>query len=790
MGNLTSTLSIRLNDDVSGPAARAAGALHKLGASGNDLKKLGAASPETARLIAQLEKLRAEAEKIGKIRTALDGVKASGAAYREARQDVTRLTGELAKARTTAEALKGVKGKAEERGKAEEEVRRLDRALRRATSNVDTTKDAFRASGQALRTARAEMTSAGVSAKSLSAAETAIGAAAAKTNAELAKQIGLLDRVSSHATSLAKANRDMTRAMGESARAQNRQIEAQTRQRDASRRLVDGMSLPARAARAEARVARAEAASARAELLEARRQARKETLGLIAGAAGVKAAHGVGHGAHASLETYREFDRERRFGKAVMGLTDEEQEPLIKQAIHMGASTKYNDVQVLESQRELAARGLNKDQVMGLMEPAANLGQSLDLSLPAAVKQMEGALFGFKKDISTTEAAKYSARQTADLQVKAAKVSGMTPEDLTQAYKYAATPARMAGVSEEMMLAFAGISKKANMGGDESGVAFRALIANAVSPTRKGKEAMLANGLDYKNYQRNPDSLKLDPFVKNIAAQYGVELNKSSREGLGKIFADKDVISDPSKFAPAVTKLLSDTLGGDDAKSKKSIAGAANRYRDASMQSVDVNALMADLMKKLPGNLQLANALFGSKQGSRIATALGDPATVNHIVDELKNHSEGFSEKISAERMAGFDGAVSRFEGAVKNLETSIGRAWDSNGSGGPLTALTNMAGKATQALAELSPNATMAASGLAAIGGLAAGLYGTWKIAKTVLGFGSGVALTASATALDASAAALTAAAAKLAGGSVVDNASKAASAAPGAASAAPALA
>jgi hypothetical protein len=51
--------------------------------------------------------------------------------------------------------------------------------------------------------------------------------------------------------------------------------------------------------------------------------------------------------------------------------------------------------------------------------------------------------------------------------------------------------------------------------------------------------------------------------------------------------------------------------------------------------------------------------------------------------------------------MAGFDGAVSRFEGAVKNLETAVGRAFDKDGKGGLLTAGMDWAGSATQWMAE-----------------------------------------------------------------------------------------
>lgn len=494
---------------------------------------------------------------------------------------------------------------------------------------------------------------------------------------------------------------------------------------------------------------------------------RREAVGMAAGVAGGILAHQVKHGAGNVIKTYREFDKERRFGKAVMGLTDDEQAPLVSQAIHMGAKTKYNDIQVLEAQRELAARGLNKNQVMGMMEPAAQLGMSMDLSLPDAAKQMEGAIFGFKKDTSTLEAAKAAAKQTADYQVKAAKVSGMTPEDIRQLYKFGATPARMGKVSEASLLGFGGVLKKANIGGDEAGVAFRALMATAQSPTAGAKTALLANGLNYKNYQHVPDSLAVDPFADDVAARYGVKLNGKTRSGLGKLFSDKALISDPAKFNPAVTALLRDELQGSDAKSLKSIAGAAGRYRDKSVNDVDTNALIKDLMPKLANNLPLANSVFGSKQGSRIATALGDSDTMKHIISEIEQHSEGFSEKIAGERMSGFDGAVSRFEGAVKNLETSIGRAFDNDGEGGLATWGADLAGRGTQWMAE-RPSWMVGAGAAAAAGG---GLYGGVKFAQTLFG---GFGLSTSAVALDGSAAALTAAAAELSAAAGVGAAAK----------------
>ena len=257
------------------------------------------------------------------------------------------------------------------------------------------------------------------------------------------------------------------------------------------------------------------------------------------------------------IHTFREFDKERRYGKAVMGLTDEEQEPLVKQAIHGGATSKYNDIQWLEAQRTLAARGLNLPQILALTKVAANLGQAMDLTLPEASTVLEGGMFGFGKKTSTYEEAVAGAQRTADLQVKASKIFGMTPEDITSGYKTAAAPFHLSGLSEELMLTFLGLGKKANMGGDEMGTAGRAVVANLLKPTSGARTAMMASGIDYSKYQtQGSHPMDAENFAKSIAATYGVKLSKEAQASLQHVFNNKSLVADAAKFMPAVMNVL------------------------------------------------------------------------------------------------------------------------------------------------------------------------------------------------------------------------------------------
>lgn len=194
MGQLTSTLAIKLLDDVSGPAGKAAGALNKLGASGKDLSKLAGVSPEMGKLVAQLERLQAMSGKITAFRDASRGLNQAGQSFRQARQEVTQLSAALEKARAKAAALEGVRTSGKnptakaDREAAAREVAQLERQLRAASSRHDLAKGAFVDQGRAVRTLRSDLTAAGVSLRSLASAEASTKSSIDATTAALRKQ--------------------------------------------------------------------------------------------------------------------------------------------------------------------------------------------------------------------------------------------------------------------------------------------------------------------------------------------------------------------------------------------------------------------------------------------------------------------------------------------------------------------------------------------------------------------------------------------------------------------------
>ena len=503
---------------------------------------------------------------------------------------------------------------------------------------------------------------------------------------------------------------------------------------------------------------------------------RRETIGTLAGVAGYKAAHGVAHGAEATIETYRDFDKYQRQTQAFGNFSDAEMAAIVSMAIHKSAGTKFNDIQWLQGAKALGGRGVKSGSVMGILPEAANYGQAMSTDLPEAVAALEASIFAFQRDLSTPDKAKAAARRTSDLQVAAAKSFGLTHEDIKGGYEYGALGAQLTGLSEEKLLAFMGLGKKLNISGDAQGNAWRAMTSKFLAPTKKGRESLSAVGINYGDYQKMPERLSVDNFASSIGQQYGVKLDKRSRSRLEGTFTDRKTFSDPTAFAIAVREALKGQVGINSAKDMNKVAGSAERFRQTNVEKVDVNGLLTALMDKIKGgNLALANAFFGEKQGSRVMAALRDEDLWNKSVHKLEETPDGKAEGVAQQMMAGFDGAVSRFENAIKNLETSVGRAFDADGKGGFLTGLADVAGRATQALAELPPRALAVGASLTALAGSAAGIRGAYTVTKGLVGFSGGAAaLNGSAVALDASAAALQAAAVSLGGKDVLKDAVK----------------
>lgn len=293
MGNLTSTLTIALQDDVSSRAGRAASALKQLGASGNDLKRLAAASPEMARLTRELDRLRAASGKIDLFKGASSNLDALGVGLRKARQEVARFDAQIASRKKKLGIVEAIKASDSARYEREFKGRGItvealalrlqgiERKRAAAGKVLDASKAEFMEQGRAVRALGRELTAAGVPLRKLRAHEEELRASIEGANREIARQPALFAQAQARAEAQAKASAAALRNTIEQARAERAA-------RQAAQATVAAGGARANASRpAAAEAARAAVEHGRAE----RRRLREEAdllNGLGAGAADVR----------------------------------------------------------------------------------------------------------------------------------------------------------------------------------------------------------------------------------------------------------------------------------------------------------------------------------------------------------------------------------------------------------------------------------------------------------------------------------------------------------------------
>ncbi len=418
-------------------------------------------------------------------------------------------------------------------------------------------------------------------------------------------------------------------------------------------------------------------------------------------AAASKTVEGVKELARKTAETFREYDDLVRYQRAILGIDQKTQKPLIDQAIHLGGSTKFNDLQVLEAQLGLAQRGIKADFIEPIIKFAADFGQAMNVDLPTAAKALESAIFSTGQNMEDAASAMKNAQHTTDLMVKTAKIGGLNAEDVQQLFKFGGAAGHAAGLSLETMGAMGAMMSRGGIRGDEAGVAIRSIAGSLVSPSSKALMALDALGINFSSYTKMPGGLSAGNLGNAIKRTLGKDLSA------GQVARIQEVLSNPETVASRedVTKALTPIIGESYDKGKGGklraqdaniIAKTVGAFWKAAIESVDSERLLRDIIAANPSAAQ-ANTIFTKQQGGRFEVlaqrGLGE---FSSFYDQLAHVPAGFAAGIGAERMGGYAGTSSRLQGAIKNFETALGRAneyW--------MTPATDAAGRFIQGMVE-----------------------------------------------------------------------------------------
>jgi hypothetical protein len=435
------------------------------------------------------------------------------------------------------------------------------------------------------------------------------------------------------------------------------------------------------------------------------RQGAMTAAGAAVGAAALMAAERgidkVSELARRTAETYREYDDLVRKQRAILGIVKKTQQPLIDQAIHMGATNKFNDLQVLDAQLSLAQRGIKTDLIQPITKFAADFGQAMGVDLPTSAKVLESALFSTGQNMETAADALKNSQRVTDLMVKITKIGGLSAEGVQMGFKFGGAAAHAAGLSIETMGAMMAMMSRGGISGDEAGVAIRSISGSLVSPTKKALMALDALGIDFDKYTKMPGGMSANNLGMATQRELGKTLNQSQKDRIQELMENPDLASDRQGFTSAMTEIIGEGFekskhGGLKAQDSQTIAKVVGNFWKSAIESVDPEKLLRDIIAANPSAAQ-ANTIFTKQQGGRFQTMSqqGMPMFLE-FYDTLAHTPAGFAGHIGEERMGGFAGAESRLAGAKMNFLTALGRANE-----GWATQLDNAEGKFLQGMVD-----------------------------------------------------------------------------------------
>lgn len=292
-----------------------------------------------------------------------------------------------------------------------------------------------------------------------------------------------------------------------------------------------------------------------------------------------------------SMSKASDFQQQITKVGVIAGASTQEMKMLSNAALDLGASTSLSSSQVAVAMGELAAKGMNTNQVISAMPGilAAAEASGEDLAMTSDVVTSALNAFGMKATQSG---------HIADVMAMSANKTAAGVEDLGYSFKYAAPVANTLGIKLEELAAATGIMVDKGLAGEQAGTSLRMGLMRLTDAPEEASKAMDKLGFSAVDSKGNFKSLS--KITKELRSSMKGMTQAQKVQTLGTIFGTEAATGWLDLIDSAPTRL--DTLTTSLEKSGGSAQKAANAMKDN----------YAGALTQLKGSIEAAQIKFAT----------------------------------------------------------------------------------------------------------------------------------------------------------------------------------
>lgn len=194
----------------------------------------------------------------------------------------------------------------------------------------------------------------------------------------------------------------------------------------------------------------------------------------------------------AAIKTGADFEGQMSRVGAIAGASKTQLKAMSDQAVDLGAKTSLSASEVAKGMEELAALGMNTNQIMKAMPGVISAAEASGSDLATTATIMASSLNSFNLKAS-------DSGHVADLLATAANDSAADVQYMGDALKYAGTPAHSLGVTLEDTSAAIEVMSNSGLEGSQAGTALRASFIKLAKPSKQSQKAIDKLGISLSN---------------------------------------------------------------------------------------------------------------------------------------------------------------------------------------------------------------------------------------------------------------------------------------------------